>query len=173
MRGNLAKGVAWLMLGAAVILAIELVWDYMASGNEKRIAEATSGNGGIRDEPLEKGSMSAFVLDGDESAIGLAGAPIRFDEECFDAHDLGEVRSSHDGGVVGIVSDLNADGLFEACAARLASHGWMQVQSGQSLRSTFRKGSGAIRWLYLDVTEVSGSSVAVFVLEEADEDERR
>ena len=172
MRGSIVKGVAWLAVGAVAILAVELAWDHVVTGgDEERLGEREAGGAEAGDDmPIREG-FSAFVFDGDDAAIGLDGAPPGFAEECFDAHGLGEVRSSHDGGVVGIISDLDAGSLFRACADRLAARGWVQMESGSPLRCTFVKDRGAIRWVYLDVTEVSGDGVAVLVIEGGDDEQ--
>ena len=163
MHGNLLKGVAWLAVGALAIMVLESAWDYVMAGGSGRQADgnaAADGDGGYA-----AGSLSAYVFGDDERAIGSEELPFGFAEECFDPRDLGEVRSSYDGGVIGVVSNLEVADLAEICADRLKARGWLQVDGGSQSRSTFLKENGSLRWLFLDVTKVSDSSVAVMVAE--------
>ncbi|MDO4532569.1 MAG: hypothetical protein Q4C36_02480 [Coriobacteriia bacterium] len=166
MWANLLKGVACLVAGALAVLVVEYAWQHGVFGG----GEAVSGDGGDGDAEVPQPDLMAFVLNGDDAGIGFTGAPLCFIEECFDPSGLGEVRTSDDGGVVGIVSDLEAPVLFDVCVHKLVDHGWSRVSDGQPLRCSFLKGTGAIRWVFLDVSEVSDSSAAVLVLEEVSED---
>ena len=160
MRANLLRGIACVALGAMAIVAIEMAWDVMMASNQGGAApSADSGSGGTG-----FGDLAAYVLDGDDAALGRACAPPGFAEECFDAGELGEVRSSPEGGVVGITSERDAEALFEECATRLKGRGWIQMASGQARRGTFLKSSGKLRWMFLEVSRVADSSTAVMVL---------
>lgn len=165
MWANLLKGVACLVAGALAVFVVEYAWHHGAFGGE---VEFGSGEDG--DAELLQPDLMAFVLGGDDVGVGFIGVSPCFVEECFDPSGLGEVRTSDDGGVVGIVSDLEAPTLFDACARRLVDHGWLRVSGGQPLRCSFLKETGAIRWVFLDVSEVSDSSTAVMVVEEVRDD---
>ena len=167
MWANLLKGVACLIAGALAVLVVEYAWHHGVFGGE-----FTSGGGGDGDEELPQPDLMAFVLDDDDTEIGFAGVSPGFVEECFDPSGLGEVRSSNDGGVVGIVSDLEAEALFDACTCRLIDHGWLRISGGQLLRCSFLKETGTVRWVFLDVSEVSDSSTAVLVMEGANDDDK-
>ncbi len=165
-RSNLLRGVACLVAAACAIAVIELAWDAVGTGLRARdAAESASCEESSTSAQVGYADLMAYALEGDEAAVGMQGVSGRFVNECFDPNLLGEAHSSLDGGVVGIMSELAAADLFDACAQRLKSRGWLQLEGGTPLRGTFLKERGGLHWAYLDVTEVSGSSVAVFVLE--------
>ena len=167
-HSNLLRGVACIVLAACAIAVIELVWDAVGIGLHGQDATESAPHG-ESPELVQVGyaDLAAYAFEGDEAAIGMQGVSGQFVDECFDPNLFGEAHSSVDGGVVGIMSELEASDLFDACAQRLKSRGWLQLEGGTPLRGTFLKEGGKLRWVYLDVMEVSGSSVAVFVLEEA------
>ena len=164
MRANLAKGVACLALGAVAVMAIELVWDHvMALGRTSAREQA-----GISEESGPGGSHSLDTLLSyvfDQGELADTGLPAGFIEDYFDPRGLGELSTSDDGMVVGIVSDYPAAALFGLCVDGLEGRGWMKLESGQALRCTFVREGYAARWVFLDVTQVSDSGVAVLVLE--------
>ena len=174
MWANLLRGVACLATGALAILAVEYLWHQGAFGDESgkqavHTPGVIEGQGGGDFMSLD---LAAVVFDEENASIGLDGVTRHFSEECFDPQGLGEIRRSYDGGVVGIVSELEAPDLFKACVKRLAANGWIRVSDGQSLRCSFTKPHSAVRWVFLDVTEVSGSGVAVIVVEEVRDDDQ-
>lgn len=162
MWRNLGKGVAWIAAGAVAILAVEMMWDHLAG---REYARAGDGAPSVFRE-RETGAGIADLADiafGDAAPGGEV--PEGFAEECFDPRILGEVSVSADGAVMGIVSELPSAELFDRCSDGLEAHGWVALESGLPLRCTFSKGVGRTRWLFLDVSQVSGSGVAVIVLE--------
>ena len=172
MRVNLLKGLGCLAIGAIVIAVVEYVWDY-ASAN--RVAGegfaigggASTGRDGLAasDGVPDVEQMMAFVIDGDEAGLDTGGLPEEFLRECFDPRGIGEVRTSIDGGVVGIVSDWEADDLYRMCSDSLCGNGWIRAQGSQGRHGSFLKEAGSYRWAFLDVTQVNDSGVAVIVLE--------
>ena len=163
---NLAKGTACLAIGLLAVLTIGWVGDALGMDAQSS-ADAQAGvQEGTASAVGEVGfaQLSAFVLDGNEDAVGTCTVPESFLAECFDPSELGEVRCSFDGNVVGIVADSGKDDLLDACISRLRAGGWAEVESGQAYRSTFVKEDGDMRWLFLDVSQVSDSSVAVITL---------
>ena len=159
MRANLLRGIACVALGAMAIAAIELAWDAMtASAQDGGAPSADPGYGG-----MDFDDLAAYVLDDDDTVLGQACAPPGFDEECFDAGEFGEVRSSLEGGVVSIMSDSDAEAFFEECATLLKGRGWIQMDDGRDLRGTFLKSSGKYRWVFLEVSRIADISTAVMV----------
>ncbi|MBE6470516.1 MAG: hypothetical protein E7000_02275 [Coriobacteriaceae bacterium] len=159
---NLAGGIMLIAAGAAAVALVELAWD--ASVNAKVGSQAPVQDAGHAGFSME--DFSAYVLD-DADLPGISnGVSSAFVAECFDPRSLGEVNCSDDGSVVGIVSDDAAADLFRRCAERLSRRGWVPVGSSRDLRCTFLRNAGTIRWLFLDVSQVAESSVAVMVLEE-------
>jgi hypothetical protein len=155
-----------LLAGVLAMVLVEWAWDAAhAVGTGEPDARASGGmDGGFGSE-----DMTAFIMKGDAGGMWQEGAPPWFAEECLDADELGEVRCSSDGDVVGIISDYPADRLFGLCCERLEERGWRREESGQSLRSAFLKETGDVRWAFLDVVQVADEGVAVFALEGFDE----
>ena len=164
--GGFPRGLAVLALGAVIALAAECAWGGLNNGRSPAKAEKGAAEG-VRPVSLGIGcdGMLAMIFDEDESVAESEVSPVVFSDECFDPSDIGEVSVSDDGGVIGIVSAEAADDLFRICADRLDANGWIQVQSGQPLRCTFLKETGEVRWLFLDVTQVADSGVAVIVMQ--------
>lgn len=174
MWGNLLKGIACLAAGALAILAVEYLWHQGVLGDDpgKQTVRSPEVIGGRGDSDTTSLDLAAVVFDEDSASIGLDGVTRHFAEECFDPQGLGEIRRSYDGGVVGIISELEASDLFEACVEKLAANGWIRISDSRNLQCSFAKPQGAVRWAFLDVTEVSGSGVAVIVVEEARDDDQ-
>lgn len=174
MWKNFLKGIACLVTGALAILAVEYLWHQGVFGDEsgKQTMRSSDGIGGQRGDDFAPLDLAAVVFDEEDVSIGLDGVTRHFAEECFDPQGLGEVRRSYDGGVVGVVSELEASDLFRACTEKLIANGWVRTSGGQNFRCSFTKPHGAVRWAFLDVTEVSGSGVAVIVVEEVRDDDQ-
>lgn len=165
--GNLRRGLAWLAFGALAVIVVEYAWDCFFGnrpGGESNGSDIGEVEPSGAADSLD--AMLAFALgDEDEPAAGAVVVPPVFVKECFDPYAMGEVSVSDDGGVVGIVSDKGADDLFGDCAHWLEDKGWIQVESGHAHRCTFLKDTGEVHWLFLDVTQVSDSGVAVVVMQ--------
>lgn len=166
MRENFHRSLAWLAVGAVAVVVLELFWNAANAGNaEGEVRDAAANRADDKDEGLGLDDMAAFAFDDTPPVVGSGRVSSLFIDECFDPRGMGEVTSSFDGGVVGIVSDRDAGDLFRVCADGLDGNGWIRVESGQPLRCTFLKESGRVRWLFLDVTQVADSGVAVIVTE--------
>ena len=160
MRKNLVRGITCLAVGALAMMVIELIWDAAHGPSRQDGCDLEE----LRSSSLGYEDLVAYAFNDDEGAVGFGSVPRWFLAECFDPSDMGEVRGSNDGGVVGITSDRTADYLFRECITRFEDHGWKPV-CGNSLRCSFKKDTGQVHWAYLDVSQVADSSVAVIVLE--------
>ena len=164
---NLVKGAGLLLggvLAACLVGQVYASWRWTQLNQGLDFEDDGPSSGGLYDED----AFLSYVLDDDESGMDMAQeVPPLFLAECLDPSAVGEVRAMREGDVVGIVSSLDRDDLFNLCCDSLGSLGWVQVSADSSGHASYVKARGTYRWLFLDVTRVSDSSTAVFTLREA------
>lgn len=160
MRDRLVRALCLMAMAFATVMLIEAVWDAQASS-----AQADAGGTSVLKSETAFGrqELSRFVMEGDDAALGASELPSAFTAECFSATGLGEVRCTDGASVVGIVSDLEPESLYQTCSDALVSHGWLAVASGMEQRGSFVKDAGEYRWLFLDVSRIGERSSAVIV----------
>lgn len=174
MVARLIKAAAILLIGLALVLGIQALFDAASQGEGS--SSNTEGSAGvvILGEGDDRFSEAlSFVCE-----LGFYGSmevveepsisdmlPSGFCDEVVDLHGFDQVFASTARSVVGFVVSGNPDAAYREYAEKLEGNGWTSVPSGQENQCSLVKENGMYRWAYLAVSGTDDSSVCVIALE--------
>jgi hypothetical protein len=112
--------------------------------------------------------VQAASNDGEVEGPFEHGVPAGFQEELFSVDGFEEQRCTVDGTVAGMSADASPSETSKRLKREMVERGWTAFDSGDVVRMTFVKDTGAFAWACIDCTAVGDRTSVVVVLQRRD-----